>query len=190
MRRERMKKKHIKIICAISFCLLLVAQSSVIAQQRYSDQWIFMGSGGINTSAGGYYAGLGIEKILSNPASSIQAQVLFNNSKYKAGNHSTFIQNYYVMVDYAYTFFAKTATRLSMIGGGFIGQQDFNSVIAPGIEITATPGFIYGINIAAQIDAVISKNLSVFLQPMIIYDFGTEIDDFSVLTGIGIKYYF
>lgn len=174
----------------LSFFLIVFVSVS-FAQQRSFGQWVGKASGGINITSKGWYGELGVEKVIKNSLSSIQVSFLYYRNTYetKVGSDVN-VSNYLGTVFYGYTFETSSPLRICVMGGGFIGAESIPQYATLGVRVDHDSQMIYGPALATQLDYSVSKKVSIYFQPTLLYSPKSTYDEFDFLTGLGLKYYF
>lgn len=176
----------------IAMCVLCGMLTGVtVAQQRSADQWIGKASGGANLSSKGYFIEVGAEKIIGNSSGSIQLSFLYNNQAFTIGTEENItVRDYFGTVYYTYTFLTNSPLRFSLLCGGFLGFQEVPEIATEGVVSNAESKFSYGFSLAAQAEFVVLRNLSLYIQPTILYNIPSDVEKFTFLGGAGVKIYF
>ena len=178
-----------RIIGLTGLCLIL--SSTLMAQQRSAGQWIGKIAGGANISNKGYYIEIGTEKIIKNSPSSLQISFIYNDNNFSTKTDKCVsVENYIGTLYYTYAFLTNSIVRISLLGGGFIGQQTVPEKVIEGVLVNHESKFNYGISAAAQVEFVVSRKIGLYLQPTVLHSFPSKVESTSFMAGLGVKYYF
>lgn len=178
--------KQIIIILIIGFTPLIGK-----GQLKYSGQWAFHGAVGVSMPIGlsGY---IGMEKYFKTSTSSVALGFDFLH------------QNKFIVVDkfpirtfglsghyfYSLERVIRPPFFINFGIGAFGGIENFSSKNVP-YGIVQNPGnqFFYGFSFKPQFEILISKTMSLYLQPEAKYFQNTLFNDFVFAPAIGVKIY-
>lgn len=173
---------------------LVLGDASLQAQQRSAGQWALKASGGIVTGGHiGAYGELGFEKLFGSTASSLHVSLLFRSQDFDTPvSYKVGVQHYDLLVQYGYQLLKNKNLPILwfLMGGMYAGYENIPSTVIPEVYTLDKSGFRYGMAIGTQVEFIITDVFNLYVQPMGIYTFNSDIEKFAFIPGIGMKFYF
>ena len=165
--------------------------AGLVAQQRYSDQWV-TGMSGAYMPSSGYNASVFLEKYIRDSFSSIKLEALYMNQQIAADAVDFRIDcgTYGGAVSYNYSLEKLIPSpfyvNLSIGGIGAYQKVDYDDTM---MEVNAENKFVYGFTTSIQFEVIAYKSLSFFIEPKAYYLMNSDIRKMNGSIGAGLKIY-
>lgn len=172
--------------------LLLTCYFSQLSAQRYYGQYNFNVSGSYFPN--GFGASVGIEKSLGYTYSSIRGEFSFMNDKlniWRIADLKCNVHSYALSMAYSYSLKRDMyhAFYFNPSGGLLLGLENFKDNLPDGVLKKRNNQFLFGAFIALQAEIVLSRNVSVFIEPTAIYRVRTSLEALTFRANFGLKFY-
>lgn len=190
-------KKIFTLLSLTCSCLYL---STAMAQNRYRDQNIAVGMGGI-TGKKGYFISLGYQQIVGFQGWNIKLDGIYANQYAKISNDIPLesklpMQHYMILPSALYTFdqWGLDPFYFNLYGGAMLGYEVLNNgkkvLTNSNLESeNIKNSFIYGISLGTIIEAELTRNLTLGVDARQLYRRGSKAGEFTFYLGAGIRYY-
>lgn len=182
-----MKKLLFLILSSIAF------YGTTHAQFAFKGQWDISAAGGWIASRG-FNITVGGEKALGDLYNSLHVKFNFMQNQARV-NHSQMDhfndQTYQLFADYTYSLakFIPHPWYIQGSAGLNFGYENIPDSPIPSLIITNSSRFVYGLNVALQVELSAARNFAIFLEPRFIYNFNSDIRKGFFVSAIGFKYY-
>lgn len=180
--------------------LLLFATTSLIAQNRYRDQNISAGMGGI-TGKNGFFVSAGYQRIIGFQGWSFKGDIIYASQYAKIKNEIPLesklpIEHYMVLPSALLTFdnWGLDPFYLSLYGGGMLGYEilNKNKKVLENSKLESTNlknSFIYGASLGAMVEYELSRQFVLNIEGRQLYRMGSQAGQFTFYIGGGLRYY-
>lgn len=171
--------------------LLLLFSQGAKSQQRYENQ-IVIGASGTFMPANGYGSSFFIEKYLGKSFSSLKLEGHYLDQKIptEINNYKVGSSNYGVAFSYNYSLekYIPSPFYINLGIGGVGGYQkiDYDDSM---MEINAENEFVYGFVSGIQIEIIVYKSLSFYIEPKVYYFLTSDVRKMNPSLGAGFKIY-
>lgn len=180
--------------------LLLFFTNALSAQNRYRDQNISAGIGGI-TGKNGFFVSIGYQRIIGFRGWSFKGDAIYSSQYTKIKNNIPLesklpLEHYMILPSALLTFdeWGLDPLYLSVYGGGMFGYEilNKNKKVLENSNLEATNiknSFIYGASLGAMVEYELSRQLVFSVDGRQLYRMGSQAGQFTFYIGGGIRYY-
>lgn len=168
--------------------------------QRANAQYTYKGQCNITLSGGwlvpqGFNVQLGVEKAIKQTYHLMAYKIGYSTNRIKVQGFDDRLKvNYYnAYINYGYSLnkFIPAPVYINLFGGLLIGYEDIPANLQPGVLVNPKSKFIFGMNIAPQIEFGVSSKITLYLEPQLLLPFnsGVGINRSCFQMSGGIKIY-
>lgn len=172
---------------------LFVLCGSAHAQFAFKGQWNITASAGW-IPATNLNLNIGLEKAIGHSYSSFHMKFNFMQNKASLDTPELLeinYQTYQLLLNYNYSFgkLLPHPWYLQLSIGGNLGYENIPDSGIETLVIENKSQFVYGLNVALQLELSVSKSASIFLEPRFIYNINSDIQNGFFITSFGCKFY-
>lgn len=170
----------------------MVLSANCFAQYKYAGQWSVNAGGGWS-HLHGYNIQVGADKVFGTSSHALGLKFFYQRYSDDIGYESKLkYDTYNLHVNYYYSFdrlITSNVFFLNLGGGAVFGYEALPTMITPTVMLHNKSRFVVGLDVSAQLEVALSKNITFFTDPRFVYLFNSDIKKGQFLLGAGIKVY-
>lgn len=178
-----------KIVLAAIAAILSTAS---FAQYKYAGQWSLNAGAGWSAPQG-YNIQAGADKVFGTSSNGLGIKFIYQHYNADIGYDVPFnYDTYNLHINYYYSFdrlIGSNVFFLNLGGGGVLGYEAIPKNLGPTVVVQNSSRFVAGINVSVQMEFLLSRSVTAFLDPRFVYLFNSDIKKGQFVAGAGIKIY-